>query len=510
MSSTEPEVALSVSGVRKSFAGTVALRDFDMALRRGEIHALVGGNGSGKSTLIKILAGIHQADAGEISRSGRTVSLDGHSPADAKEMDLRFVHQDLGIVPILSAADNLAIGGQYPTGALARIKGRKLRSDARETLERFHVDVEPTTPAGQLSTPQQAMLAIARALQTLDPSQLGVLVLDEPTASLPAGEADLLLDSIRRLADQGHTILLVTHRLDEVKRAADRVTGIRDGVRAGTLDTSEMTESDAVKLILGRHLENSWLPRDLIHEEQPLLSVRELRGGPIARLSLDVRPGEVVGVAGLLGSGRTELLEMIFGARSPESGSVLLDGAPVDPTPRRMRDLGVAFVPEDRKVAALFPDSSIAENITAGRMRRYFSGGLIRNRKVIRAVNGDIDRFHVKTASATAKIETLSGGNQQKVVLARWLRDSPRLILLDEPTQGIDVGAREEIFGLIGAATEAGAAVVLVSSEFEELCRLSHRIIVLSGGEVTAELSSGGNAHEVMESVISNARSLEP
>jgi ribose transport system ATP-binding protein len=496
--------ALAIRDLSKSFAGTQALRDFQLELRQGEIHALVGGNGSGKSTLIKILAGVYQADEGVAERDGEAFDLSRQTPARARAMGLRFVHQDLGIVPILSVAENLAVGNRYPVGRGARIRWRSLRAESKATLERFHLDVDPGLPAEYLSTPQQAVLAIARALQTIEEGEAGVLVLDEPTASLPPEEATLLLTSIRRLAEHGHTVLLVTHRLDEVKQAADRVTGVRDGVWAGTIETEDMTESDLVHLILGRRLEDAEPPRRVVAGgSDPILEVRNLRGGPLRGVSLTVMPGEVVGLAGLLGSGRTELLEMLYGVRPFASGEILLDGAPIGrPQPGLLRRLGMAFVPEDRQAEAVFPEHDISENVTAGRMGPYFRRGLMRDRRLLRDVNEDIGRFQIKASSASAGIETLSGGNQQKVVLARWLRDKPRVILLDEPTQGIDVGAREEIFALITSATEEGAGVLLVSSEFEELTRLAHRVLVLSGGQVKAELSSGTSAHEIFESAI--------
>jgi ribose transport system ATP-binding protein len=504
------KVALAVRGLRKSFAGTRALIDFDIELREGEVHGIVGGNGSGKSTFAKILAGVYQADAGEIERGGTVSSLTDQTPADARAMGLRFVHQDLGIVPILSVAENLALGDGYPVAVGSRIKWRTLRKQTRQVLERFNVEVDPRTPAGELTTPQQAMLAIARALQTIDESERGVLFLDEPTASLPPEEANILLTSIRQLAGQGHTIILVTHRLDEVKQAADRVTGIRDGIRAGTIETKDMTESDAVQLILGRRLENAEPPAVLQSDDsaQPILALRGLGDGRLHDIDFEIRPGEVVGIAGLLGAGRTEILQMIFGVRPHESGEILIDGERIArPNPRRMRGLGVAFVPENRQAEAIFPEQTVAQNMTAGKLSQYF-GGVMNDRRMTREVVSDVGTYNVKTSSPSAGIQTLSGGNQQKVVLARWLRDKPRLILLDEPTQGIDVGAREEIFTLINQATESGAAVLLVSSEFEELTRLAHRVLVLSRGTITGELSRGRSAHDVFESVIETARSV--
>jgi ribose transport system ATP-binding protein len=501
--------ALAVRGLCKSFAGTQALDHFELELREGEVHALVGGNGSGKSTLIKILAGVYQADDGELERGTKTSSLTQQTPAGAKAQGLRFVHQDLGIVPILSVAENLALGQSYPTSSVAGIRWRALRADARATLARFHVDADPSSPAGSLSTPQRAMLAIARALQTIDADELGVLVLDEPTASLPPEEATLLLKAVRKVADEGHTVLLVTHRLDEVQRTADRVTGLRDGCLAGTAEAQTMTEGDIVQLILGRALETAPVARRSGVRGTPVLEVRGVGGGPLRDVSLTVAPGEVVGIAGLLGSGRTELLEMIFGARRYTSGEILVDGQTVPaPRPGRMRARGVAFVPENRQAEAVFPDQTVAQNMTAGRSQRYFRRGFMRDRALLREVGQDVQRFHIRTASVGARIETLSGGNQQKVILARWLRDQPKVILLDEPTQGIDIGAREEIFALINEASRRGAAVVLVSSEFEELTRLSHRIAVLSDGGIVEQLGAGVSSQHVLQTVLEHARSL--
>jgi ribose transport system ATP-binding protein len=498
--------ALAVRGARKSFAGTQALLDFGFELRQGEVHALVGGNGSGKSTLIKMLAGIYEADAGELETAAQGVgALADQSPSSAAAQGLRFVHQDPGIFPILSVAENLAIGSGFPVGPTGRIRWRRCRANARETLARFHVDIDPSAQAASLSPPQRAMLAIARALQTIDEDSRGILVLDEPTASLPPEEATMLLSLVRRLADAGHTVLLVTHRLDEVKRAADRVSGVRDGRCVGTIDAGSMTEEDIVELILGHKLESAAPVHTQREEAEPVLQVSGLRGGPVRGVDFAVHPGEVVGIAGLVGSGRSELLEMIFGVRERDGGEIRLGDKTIGrPTARMMRRLGVAFVPEDRAAEGVFPDFTIVENVTAGAVDGRF---YVNERKVRRAVERDIAAFHVKTSSPHARIETLSGGNQQKVVLARWLRSDVRLILLDEPTQGIDVGAREEIFALVNEAIRGGAGAILVSSEFEELTRLSHRILVLANGRIAAEFETAASTHEILQSVLEHARS---
>lgn len=500
--------AMVARGVSKAFGGTRALEDFTIDLEEGEVHALVGGNGSGKSTFIKVLAGVHRADSGEIERSGSVESLTTSTPARARARGLRFVHQDLGIFPSLSVTENLAIGNSFITTRAGRIRWRASRAAAKKTLERFHVDADPGAQAGTLSTPQRALLAIARALQSIDERDRAILVLDEPTASLPPEEATLLLSSVRTLAGQGHSVLLVTHRLDEVRRAADRVTALRDGRNAGTMEAQSMTESDAVQLVLGRQLDGAVRRSVANAASAPILTVQNLKGGPLRDVSLRVAPGEVVGVAGLLGSGRTELLEMLFGVRPYEAGAIAFEGMPVPtPTPSLMRGLGLAFVPEDRQREAVFGNQDIAENMTAGRVASHFRAGLLRDGQLRRGVRTDIDRFHVKAGSDRARIETLSGGNQQKVILARWMRDRPKLVLLDEPTQGIDVGAREEILSLINRATEEGAGVVLVTSEFEELVRLSDRVIVLSSGTIADQLPGGRSSQDVLRATLEHAGS---
>jgi ribose transport system ATP-binding protein len=503
---TGPLTRMSVGGLFKSFGGTHALQDFQFDLHNGEVHALVGGNGSGKSTFIKVLAGIHSADAGHLSTPDRTWDLSQHSPDQARSAGLRFVHQDLGIFPILSLADNLAIGRGFLTGRGGRIKWRATRTEARSILARFNVDADPDAPASSLSTPQRAMLAIARALQDLDEHEGGVLVLDEPTASLPPEEANLLLSSIRRVSDAGHAVVIVTHRLDEVRRSADRVTAVRDGRYVGTVSGRDMTEGDLVELILGRRLSHATGVSEVDVHGPPTLDITGLSGGPVRGVDVTVHPGEVVGIAGLLGSGRTELLELIYGVRRPDAGTIRIGGVSVaSPTPNRMRRLGMAFIPEDRQNAAVFPEHTVAENMTGGHLAAFFQGLWLHDRRLRRSVSSDFVRYAVKASSPAALIETLSGGNQQKVVLARWLRQGPKLLLLDEPDQGIDVGSREEIFSLLAEATAAGAAVMIVSSEFEVLARLCNRIIVLAGGRIVAEHPHGIDTHDLLESVLAHA-----
>lgn len=501
-----PETALAVSGLSKAFGSTQALDDFSFDVRRGEVHALVGGNGSGKSTFIKVLAGVHQGDTGEIEtlRGGRA-SLDSFHPDDAHRSGLRFVHQNLGIVPAMSLMDNLALGRGYPTGRGKRIQWRQWRAECQATLTRFGIHASPDDSAQALSTPNLAMLAVARVLQDLEDVDQAILVFDEPSAALPQREAQALLRSIRELADQGAAIVLVTHRLEEVQLVADRVTAVRDGRFAGTRDARSMTHGDIVELLLGHRLAVTESVASTRGTGDVVLELRGVTSGLLRDIDLRVSEGECVGIAGLLGSGRTELLELMFGIRSVESGEMTLAGEVVrGGRPARMKAAGVAIVPEDRIATGVFDGFSVAENMTVGHLGRYFHRGWVRDRELKRSVQDDLGTYRVKCSSAQAPISTLSGGNQQKVVLGRWLREKPRLLLLDEPTQGIDVGAREEIYELITRARDKGMATVVVSSEFEELTRLCDRIVILTKGEISEEVPRSTSAHDLLETVLTS------
>jgi ribose transport system ATP-binding protein len=499
----EPSIALAVTGVSKNFGATQALRSVRLELRAGEVHALIGGNGCGKSTLIKCLAGVHQADAGTLTVNGTEYDLADQSPERARDAGLRFVHQDPGIFPALSLTENLSLGRHFE-GSSRRINWRAAHQRAREVLRRFGIDHDPRTPAAALSVPQRAMLAIARALQDQESEHGGVLILDEPTAALPAPEVQALLGWIRRLAQEGHAILIVTHRLDEVREVADRVTAFRDGRYVNTIDGAGLTETMLVELILGRKLEQAAsVASPTTSSGDHVVEVRDLSGGPLADVSFDVAAGEVLGIAGLLGSGRTELLQLIYGLLPRRSGTVTYLGESTRSlNPSRACRKGMAFVPEDRAAEAVFPAGTVLENLVQGHEHRYFKRLWLRDRVERADALRDIQRFNIRTTGPTAYIESLSGGNQQKVILARWLRQRPRLLLLDEPTQGVDVGARDEIYKLIALAADQGCAIVVVSSEFEELAQICGRVLVLSHGRILTEMRQPMNAHEILEASI--------
>jgi ribose transport system ATP-binding protein len=484
-------VVLRVSDVSKTFPGTPALSGVSFDVRRGEIHALLGGNGSGKSTLIKILAGVYHADpgGGTLAVGGEEVAADRTTPEWARRVNLHFVHQNPAVFPALSVAENMAIGKGFETGAAGSIKWRALRKRTRTLIDRFDINARPDTLVGSLRPADRTMVAIARALQDQEGEHTGVLVLDEPTAALPESEVELLLTSLRRYAEDGQTILFVSHRLDEVIEAADRATVLRDGRLAGTVERAEITEPRLIELIVGRALDRVFPEMPEVTGDRVMLETKGLAGGPLTGVDLRVLAGEVLGVAGLLGSGRSELLKMVFGAYPKRAGEIIVDGRTtafgnVD----EAMDAGIAYVPEDRGGEAMFHDMTVRENVSAATLSSYWRGMRLRHRSEATDARVSIKRFFIQARSDQQVMSTLSGGNQQKAILARWLRRQPRLLLLDEPTQGVDINARADIYALVRQAVAEGSSVLLVTSDFEELSRVSDRVIVLAGGRVVAEL----------------------
>jgi ribose transport system ATP-binding protein len=485
------QVAIRFRHVSKTFGTTRALDAVDLEIRRGDVHALVGGNGSGKSTLIKILAGVLTADpGGSLEVAGRAVELDAYDAPTAREAGLRFVHQDAGVFPQLSVMENLAIGRGFETSRVGAVRWREVRRQARAVLLRFEIPIAPDTPLVELGPAMRMMVAIARALQDAE-DDAGILVLDEPTAALPAHEVEVLMDAVRHFARIGHTVVYVSHRLDEVLALADRVSALRDGRLVDTVDAAGMTEERLIQLVVGRDI-------DRIYPDMPepdaaagaLIAIEDLHAGPLRGVSLTVGEREVVGIAGLLGSGRSSLLQSIFGAYRTHKGEIRLNGRPLRArSPKDAMDLGIAYVPEDRPVAAAFSDLSVQDNIGAAQVARYWRRLRIDRARERAEAQTSLTEFLVKAPSLAAPLTTLSGGNQQKVVLARWLRRRPKVILLDEPTQGVDIGARAEIYRLVRAAVAGGAGALVVSSDFEELSRVCDRVLVLADGRIVADVS---------------------
>jgi ribose transport system ATP-binding protein len=483
------EHALRVEGLSKTFPGIRALRDAALTVRRGEIHALVGGNGSGKTTLLKILAGVSTADrGGTVSVYGRSVPADRVTPAWARAAGLRFVHQELGVFPGLTVAENLAVGAGFEKARAGAIDRRRTNERARVSLGRFEIDADPGDPVDVLLPPDRTMLAIARALQG-DGDGPRVYVLDEPTASLPAPRADLVYRALREQRDAGNAVLFVSHRLDEVAAAADRATVLRDGAVVGTRSHDELDRDDLIELIVGRPIALEARPT-VVDPQVPIrLEVRDLAGRRVDGVSFAVRRGEVLGLAGSVGSGRSEVLQILFGARRRERGSVVLDGAPIRfaHVGDAMR-AGVAYVPAQRADAA-FAGLSLSENITAATVSSYWDRLWLHRRREREDARSAMERFSIRARSPGQEMATLSGGNQQKAIVARWLRRLPTVLLLDDPTRGVDAAARVTLHGLITDAVRAGACAIVASDDFEELATLADRVLVLQRGRVVRELS---------------------
>ena len=482
--------ALELSHVSKAFPGTRALDDVSFSVRRGEFHALLGGNGSGKSTLIKILAGVYHGEpGGSITVDGREIPAERTSPEAARAAGLHFVHQNPAVFPALSVAENMAVGHGFQRTAVGGVSWKAQRRRTAGLLERFDIAARPDTLVRDLRPAERAMVAIARALQDQEGEHSGLLVLDEPTASLPRAEVIRLLGALTRYAAAGQTILFVSHRLDEVVGTADTATVLRDGIVAGTLEGEAITEPRLIELIVGRPLDRVFPEMPEVTGEEVAIDMRHVAGGPLVDVSLRLRRGEVLGIAGLLGSGRSELLKMLFGAYRIRSGEVALDGRPV-----RFRHIGeamaagIAYVPEDRGGEGAFFDMTVTENLTAALVSRYWKRGLLRQRVADADARQAIEQFEIRTPSEHQDLSRLSGGNQQKVILARWLLRRPRVLLLDEPTQGVDINARAEIYSLVRQAVADGCSALLVTSDFEELAHVCDRVVVLNQGRITAEV----------------------
>jgi ribose transport system ATP-binding protein len=487
LTAIDPEVILDLRQLSKTFPGTKALDRVSLQVRAGEIHALVGQNGSGKSTLIKILAGFHHPDQGASSLiKGAAFRLGDAGAAHAA--GLRFVHQDLGLVDSLDCVDNLALGFGYLTGLGGRIRWRKQRAIARQALGRIWTgDIKVTRPVSHLSAFEKTALAIVRAVQDWE-ENVSLLVLDEPTATMPKPEVDELFGLIRQVAAAGTGVLLVSHHLDEVFAVADRVTVLRDGRSAGTRQVPDLTRSDLVQLMTGGIVDVVSHPAEE-HNGEVVLSVRGLGGRVLGAFDVDVHRGEVLGIAGLNGSGRDEVCELIFGGR-PRSGTITVNGTVLPPSrPDLAISRGLALVPADRHGAGLILSESVRENLTLADLKPFWRGWRLSASRERGATRHWIDRLSIRTSSVDAIVESLSGGNQQKVVMGKWLRTDPAVLLLDEPTQGVDVGAQAELHRLLRAAADGGSAVLLCSSDERELSHACDRVLVLCDGTVAAELT---------------------
>jgi ribose transport system ATP-binding protein len=481
---------LRMQNIRKVFSGVVALDNVSLTLERGEVHSLVGENGAGKSTLIKVMTGAYARDGGEIFLEGKPVNF--RTPEDAQRAGVVAVYQEVNLLMFRTVAENIFLNRE--PSRFGFIDWARMNRETGELLKRLGLNINPKAPLGSLNIAMRQMVAIARGVS------LGakVLVLDEPTSSLTEKEVGILYEVIRRLKAEGTAIVYISHRFDELYAVCDRVTVLRDGKFVATRNLKGLERIDLVCLMLGKQREDlekkgatAFDEHKMVNDNAPPLLVTEnlTRGRRMQNVSLDVRRGEILGMAGLLGSGRTDVARAIFGADRTETGRVVLDGKEINARkPNDAIRAGIAFLSEDRKAEGIIPDLSVRENLTLAALPALTSAGVVSRKKQNEIVERFMRRLGIKAASAEQKIRELSGGNQQKVLLARWLCCNPKFLLLDEPTRGIDIGAKGEIQALVNELAKGGLGVLMISSELEELVEGSDRVVVMRDGKLSAEL----------------------
>ncbi|GAY09809.1 sugar ABC transporter ATP-binding protein [Pseudonocardia sp. N23] len=504
---TAPAPLLAVTGLAKAFNGVPALRGVDLDVLPGEVHGLLGANGSGKSTLIKILAGFHDADGGTVTVGGTTVA----GPFGARGLrdhGLGFVHQDLGLAGTSTVLEHMALDSHGDAPGRRRVRWKDERARVTGLLDRFEIDVDPGATIDTLSPVQRAMVAVVRAVgsQELTSGNAGgqILILDEPTVFLPRHEVGLLFALLRRLRQRGDAVLLVSHDLDEILEVTDRITVFRNGRTAGTRTTADSTRDDLVQLILGARDEHVAKGTARVRSDRPaLLSARGLSGARVRDLDLDLHGGEVVGVTGLAGSGFEELPDLLFGARAATGGTIEHDGTVVaKPTPARSMDNGVVLIPADRKGQGGALGLSVLENVSLPFLDERAGGLVVDWKSLDRRAQETCERLNVVPADPRALFGHLSGGNQQKALLGKWMDTNPKVMLLAEPTQGVDIGARREIFALIRSAVAQGMAVLCATSDYEQLVEMADRVLVLDGGRVSAEVTGADITKDVLASAV--------
>jgi ribose transport system ATP-binding protein len=493
---------LALEKVAKRYPGVVALDNVDFSLEQGEVRALLGKNGAGKSTLVKILSGAVRPDSGEIAIDGKPVTI--QSPRDAFQQGICTVYQEMSLVPGLTVAENITLG-RWPRQrmlgkTIPAIDHRRIRKIAQAALDQLEVNLNLDEIVSRLSVAQQQIVEIAKAI-SFNPR---VLVLDEPTSALASHEVDVLHKVVRRLAGQGHAIIYVTHKLQEIPHVADSVTVLRDGKHIGTISAAEATPARIANMMIGADWQRTdWGAGGEVGEIK--LSVRNLtRDGLLHDVSFDLRAGEVLGIAGLLGSGRTELVRAIFGRDPVDGGEIQVNGEKVaHPSPMTMKAHGVGLTPEDRKRQGLVLPFSVQDNLTLACLNRVSVQGVLQKQRERALAREMVDSLGIKTPSLGVLTGTLSGGNQQKVVVGNWLNTLPSVLLMDEPTRGIDIQAKEQIFSLVRDLARRGIAVLFISSEVEEVLDVSDRILIMNRGRITGEVMRDAvNVEKLLEMVM--------
>lgn len=492
-----PDTVLSVRQIDKRFTGVHALKSVDFDLSEGEIHALVGENGAGKSTLMKILTGINTRDAGEIYYMGRL--FNPRDPKHALDMGIGIIHQELNMMDQLTVAQNIFIGRESMRKGRVFLDERAQNRRAAELFRKLNMDIDPTETLGRLTVGRQQMVEIAKAVS----HNLRVLILDEPTAALTNTEIDELFSIMRDLRSRGVAMIHISHRLDEIHQITDRVTVLRDGEMIGTQNTVDVTKQDIIGMMVGRVIYEDPKAESRVASDAPVvLRVRNLNAGKLVKnVSFELRRGEILGFAGLIGAGRTETARAIFGADEVQSGTIEINGRPVSiRSPMDAVEHGIGYLSEDRKRFGLAVGLSVKENAVMATYDGFESMGFVQERKVEKIATEYVDKLSIKTPSLEQLIRNLSGGNQQKVVLAKWLIRDSDILIFDEPTRGIDVGAKSEIYTLMNELAAQGKSIIMISSELPEILRMSDRVVVMCEGRITGELAIGEASQEsIME-----------
>lgn len=491
---------LEMHGISKSFPGVKALDRVDLTLNRGEVLGLVGENGAGKSTLMKIMTGVYEADTGEILIDGQKVSI--NDPEHARELGLSIIYQELSMVENLTVAENIFLAREF-TGRFGFVDSQKMNREAARVLDILHLDIDPTTPVRDLSVGQKQMIEIAKAIS----GNSKIIVMDEPTASLSHHEAETLLAQVKRLREKGIGIVYITHRLEEVFDIADRVTVLRDGRTVETRPIGEVNREYLVRKMVDRELSQLYGEHICRATDEIVLSVQGLnpkrptpRNARIKDINFDLKAGEILGFFGLVGAGRTEIMEMLFGM-APYQGEIRIGGERVDITePSKAIELGLGFVTEDRKEQGLVLNMTVRENFSLTHLGDYCTFDFVNESKEGEACEVYVRDLGIKTPSIEQKAKNLSGGNQQKIVIAKWVARNPRILIVDEPTRGIDIGAKAEVHSLLRRVAEKGVGIIMISSDLPEVLAVSDRIVILKEGRISGELErANADQERVME-----------
>ncbi|MEK4711757.1 MULTISPECIES: sugar ABC transporter ATP-binding protein [unclassified Sporosarcina] len=482
---------IEMTGISKSFDGNSVLTNVEFSVKKGEIHALMGENGAGKSTLMKILTGIYARDTGEVKVRGKLV--DFKNPKEAEHAGIAVIHQELNILPDLTVAENLFLGNEKTFGKSGILKTKEMNKKAKVILGELGLDVDVKTVARELSVGKQQIIEIAKAMS----SNAEVIVMDEPTAALTEREIVSLFETIRALQSNGVSFVYISHRMEEIFALCDRITILRDGNYVGVKEIKETSFDEIVQMMVGRELGERFPERNATIGDVKLTASGLTRNGHFEDISFELRKGEVLGIAGLMGAGRTEVAQSLFGYKKLQKGTISLNGKPVKiSSPLQAKKLGFGYVTEDRKSEGLIVDFSVKDNLSLTNFNKVSSNGIIKANEEKVLYETMVKRLGVRTSGPNQAAKSLSGGNQQKVVIAKWLGIEPNVLILDEPTRGVDVGAKKEIYSIINELAEKGVAILMISSELPEIIGMADRVLVMHEGTLTAELQKAEMTQE--------------